>query len=190
MAGTSGPTTLTAILPSAVFGPVLTRENLGSVQFILRLLEGRPPGIPRFGFWVVDVRDLADVHIRAMISPDAGGQRFIAAGDFMWMTDIAATLRSRLGTRAGKVPTRGIPDFAVRLLSVFNPQLRILTPDLGRRNPLTSDKARRVLGFSPRPAATTVVECAESLLDGGRFLPPQASGSRSESSVPASKLMR
>jgi dihydroflavonol-4-reductase len=159
-----GPTELTTILPGAVFGPVLRADNLGSVQVIQRLLEGRLPGLPRFGFSIVDVRDLADVHVRAMISPEAAGQRFIAAGDFMWMEDIATTLRSRLGEQAKKVPTRRLPDVVVRSLALFIPQLRTLTPDLGRRNALTSDKARRVLGFAPRPAADTVVDCARSLL--------------------------
>jgi dihydroflavonol-4-reductase len=164
MAGNAGPTTFTTILPGAVFGPVLTRENLGSVQIIQRLLEGRPPGIPRLGFSVVDVRDLAELHVRAMTSPEAAGQRFIAAGHFMWMQDIANTLRSRLGERAARVPTRGLPDFVFKLLSLFIPQLRMLAADLGRMNRSTSEKARRVLGFSPRPATTTVVDCAESLL--------------------------
>ena len=162
--GGTSATTFTTILPGAVFGPVLTKENLGSVQIIQRLLEGKPAGIPRLGFSVVDVRDLADLHIRAMTSPEAGGQRFIAAGDFLWMEDIARTLRSRLGTQANRVPTRGLPNFAVRLLSLFMPHLRMLTPLLGRANALASDKARRVLGFSPRSATTTVVDCAESLI--------------------------
>jgi nucleoside-diphosphate-sugar epimerase len=164
MAGDSGPTTLTTILPGAVFGPVLTRERLGSVRVIHALLQGRPPGIPRLGFFVVDVRDLAELHVRAMISPEAAGQRFLAAGDFMWMADIARTLRTGLGERARSVPTRRLPDFVVRFLSLFVPRMRMLTRDLGRVNRVTSEKARRVLGFSPRPAAATVVDCAESLL--------------------------
>jgi nucleoside-diphosphate-sugar epimerase len=166
MAGSTASTTLTTVLPGAVFGPVLTKEKLGSVRIIQGLLNGRPAGIPRLGFFVVDVRDLAELHVRAMISPEAAGQRFLAAGDFMWMKDIARTLRSRLGKRASQVPTRALPDFAVRFLSLFIPQMRMLTRDLGRRNNLTTEKARRVLGFSPRPAATTVVECAESLVGG------------------------
>jgi nucleoside-diphosphate-sugar epimerase len=165
LAGNTGPTSLATILPGAVFGPVLMQENLGSVQIIDRLLQGRPAGIPRLGFWIVDVRDLADLQIRAMTAPAAAGQRFIAAGDFMWMEDIARTLRSELGDRAAKVPTRRLPDFVVRLLSLFIPLLRTLAPSLGRTNSLTSAKARRVLGFSPRPATTTIVDCAESLLE-------------------------
>lgn len=168
MAANTGPTTFTTILPGAVFGPVLSKEKLGSVRIIQGLLSGRPSGIPRLGFFVVDVRDLAELHVRAMLAPEAAGQRFLAAGEFMWMTDIAAALRSRLGERAATVPTRTLPDFVVRLLSLFVPRMRMLTRDLGRVNRLTAEKARRVLEFSPRPAITTIVDCAESLLRADR----------------------
>jgi dihydroflavonol-4-reductase len=171
------PTTFTTILPGAVFGPVLTTDNLGSVQIIQRLLAGSPAGIPRLGFSVVDVRDLADLHIRAMIAPEAGGQRFIAAGDFMWMEDIARTLRSRLGARANRVPTRRLPDFIVRFLARFLPHLRMVTPVLGRTTSISTEKARRLLGFSPRPAATTIVDCAESLIAGPIKATPAQSSS-------------
>lgn len=154
---------LTTILPSAVFGPVLTADNLGSVKIIDELLRGRPSAIPRLGFWIVDVRDLADLHIRAMTSDEAAGQRFIAAGEFMWMEEIASTLRARLGDRASRVPTRRLPNFLVRLLLPFNPNLRSLAPLLGRRFPLSAEKARRVLGFAPRPPAETLTDCARSL---------------------------
>ena len=164
MKSNTGSTELSTILPGAVFGPILTTENLGSVQIIKGLLQGRPAAVPRLGFWVVDVRDLADLHIRAMTTSEAAGQRFIAAGDFMWMQDTARALRSKLGNRAAKVPTHRLPNFIVRLLLPFMPHLKALAPLLGRKFPLTSEKARRMLGFSPRPAATTIVDCAESLL--------------------------
>lgn len=167
MSVSGGSTELTTILPGAVFGPVLTADSLGSVDIIRRLLQGRPPVVPRLGFWVVDVRDLADLHIRAMTSPEAAGQRFIAAAGFMWMEDISRTLRTALGAKAAKAPTRRLPDFVVRLLLPFVPALKGLAPLIGREFPLTSEKARRVLDFSPRPAATTIVECAESLLLAG-----------------------
>jgi nucleoside-diphosphate-sugar epimerase len=164
MSSSAGATTFTTILPGAVFGPVLAKDKLGSVRVIQGLLAGRPAAIPRLGFFIVDVRDLAELHVRAMTSPEAAGQRFLATGDFLWMKDIAATLRSRLGERAARVPTRALPDFVVRALALFVPQMRMLTRDLGRINRVTSERARRLLDFSPRPAATTVVECAESLL--------------------------
>ncbi len=159
-----GATTFTTILPGAVFGPVLTKDNLGSVRIIQRMLEGRPPAIPRLGFAVVDVRDLADLHIRAMTAPEAAGQRFLAAGDFMWMEEIARTLRSQLGVKAGKVSTRRLPDFAFRFVSRFAPDLRTLSPLLGRVTAVSAEKARRLLSFSPRPATATVVDTARSLV--------------------------
>jgi nucleoside-diphosphate-sugar epimerase len=157
-------TEFTTILPGAVFGPALMRGDGGSLRVISGLLQGRPPGLPRLGFWIVDVRDLAALHIGAMTASAAAGQRFIAANEFMWMEDIAKALRSGLGERARKVPTRRMPDVLVRLLALFLPLLRGFTAELGRRNELTSAKARRLLGFAPRPARVTVIECAEGLL--------------------------
>jgi len=164
MAQSAGTMTLTTILPGAIFGPVLSTANLGSVQFIERLVEGKLPGVPRLGFCVVDVRDLAALHVRAMLAPEAAGQRFVAVGDFMWMEDIAQTLRAELGPEAAKVPTRRLPDAVLRMLAWFSPPLRALTPLLGRRQVFNSAKAQRILGFSPRPAAATVVDCARNLL--------------------------
>jgi nucleoside-diphosphate-sugar epimerase len=160
-------TALTTILPSAVFGPVLNADTLGSVRVIGRLLQGRVPGNPRLGFNVVDVRDLADVHIRAMTSPQAAGERFIASSDYMWMAEISQTLRARLGTAARQVPTRTLPSFVLRLMARFDPGVRALTPTLDRQHQYVSEKARRVLGWRPRPAADTVVDCAASLLAQG-----------------------
>jgi dihydroflavonol-4-reductase len=163
MARDGGRTEFTTLLPGAVFGPVLSTDNLGSVKIIQGLLKGQPRALPRIGFWIVDVRDLAELHIRAMIDPAAAGERFIAAGEFMWMQDVASTLRNELGNRAAHVPTRRLPNLFVKLLLPFLPNLEGLAPLLGRQFPLTAEKARRVLGFTPRAAATTIVECARSL---------------------------
>ncbi len=164
IAGTDGGTSLTTILPGAIFGPVLAMDNLGSVQFIQRLLHGRPPAIPRIGMQIVDVRDLATLHIAAMTAPEAAGERFVATGELMRMQDIAATLRTRLGARAAKVPTRILPNLLLRGLAVFLPPLRALLPLLGRRPLFSAAKARRMLGFAPRPVTETIIDCAESLL--------------------------
>jgi dihydroflavonol-4-reductase len=159
-----GATEFATILPGAVYGPVMSRDAIGSVRIIHGLLNGRPPAVPRLGFWVVDVRDLVDAHIRAMITPAAAGERFIVAGDFMWMEEMARTLRERLGARGAKAPTRHLPSWLVRLMLPVAPQFRSLAPMLDRRFALTSEKARRVLGMTTRPAAETVVDCAVSLL--------------------------
>lgn len=160
-----GPTELTTVLPGAVFGPVLTTSNIGSVGIIGRMVSGSMRGVPRIGLEIVDVRDLADIHIRAMTSPDAAGQRFLATGEFTWMTQMARTLREGLGAEGLRVSTRQVPDVVVRLVARFrDPSLREITPALGRRNRHSTDKAHRILGWQPRPARETVLDCARSLL--------------------------
>jgi len=155
---------LTTVLPGAVFGPVLSNDNLGSVRIIQRLLDGRPPALPRLGFAIVDVRDLAELHVRAMTSADAGGHRFLAAGEFMWMEDIARTLKSELGPRAARVPTRRLPDVVFRLAASLVSDLRSLAPLLGKVTSVKAEKARRLLQFVPRPVSTTIVDTAASLI--------------------------
>ncbi|HET6295999.1 MAG TPA: NAD-dependent epimerase/dehydratase family protein [Kribbella sp.] len=164
MASYDGPTTLTTILPGAVFGPVLAPADGGSVQVIGRLLDGRMPGTPRLGFEIVDVRDLADVHIRAMTADAAAGQRFIAVGEFLWMSEMATALRTSLGESARKVPTRRLPDFALKAMSLFDSSLRDITPALGRKHRHTAAKAEHLLGWHARPATETVTTCGQSLL--------------------------
>jgi len=168
MADHDGPTELTTVLPGAVFGPVLTTDNLGSVGIVARMLSGEMRGVPRIGLEVVDVRDLVDVHLRAMTSPAAGGQRFLATGEFVWMADMARALRDGLGDHGRRVSTRQVPDVAVRLVARFrDPSLREITPALGRRNRHSTEKAHRLLGWEPRPARRTVLDCAESLIAHG-----------------------
>jgi dihydroflavonol-4-reductase len=164
MATSDGPTTLTTILPGAVFGPLLSTENLGSVQIVQRMLTGKMPGTPRIGLEIVDVRDLAALHVAAMTAPAAAGERFLATGEFTWMREMAADLRAGLGPAGNRVPTRQLPDFVVRFAARFDASLRSITISLGRRHRHTTEKAVRVLGWRPRPAADTVVDCARSLI--------------------------
>ena len=167
VAADPGGMELATVLPSIVIGPVLSPDNLGSVQVISRLVGGKLPGMPRLGFTMTDVRDVADLHLRAMTMPEAAGERFIAATSFKWMREIAAILRQRLGARAAKVPTRNLPDWLVRLMALFDPAIRYVTPSLGRSNSWSSAKAQRVLGWQPRPIEDSIADCAESLIDKG-----------------------
>ncbi|HEY4018103.1 MAG TPA: NAD-dependent epimerase/dehydratase family protein [Pseudonocardiaceae bacterium] len=165
MAEHGGSTELTTILPGAVFGPVLTKDTVGSVGIIARMIGGAMPGVPRIGLEVVDVRDLADIHIKAMTAPEAAGQRFLATGEFTWMREIAETLHKGLGPDGEKVATRQLPNFAIRLAARFaDKSLREITPALGRRNRHSTEKAKRILDWQPRPAAETVLDCARSLI--------------------------
>lgn len=167
MAAYDGEMQFTTVLPGAVLGPILTADNVGTTSIIQQMLRGQLRGAPRIGLEVVDVRDLVDLHIRAMMAPGAAGQRFLGTGPFIWMADIARTLKAALGDRADKVSTRELPDVVVRIASVFNPSLRAITISLGRRNRHTTEKALRLLCWTPRPAEQTVVECAQSLISHG-----------------------
>jgi nucleoside-diphosphate-sugar epimerase len=123
---------------------------------------------PRISLEVVDVRDIAGIHIRAMTSPAAAGERFLATGELMSMREIAAVLRDGLGERAAHAPTREVPDAVVRFAARFlNPSLRSVLPGLGRRNRHSTQKARNLLGWQPRPAAETILDCARSLIGHG-----------------------
>lgn len=164
MRASGGATEFATILPSAVFGPVLSKEGLGSVGVIKRLIDGSMPAMPRVGMCVVDVRDVADAHLRALSTPAAAGERFIAAGEFLWMSEIADALRAGLGPRGDKIPTRTMPDAVFRAAALVRKELRALTPMLGRRTDYSWAKAERLLGYHPRPARETVLACAESLL--------------------------
>ncbi len=167
MAKSGGGMTLATVNPAMVLGPVLSGDYSPSVQVVERLMTGRVPGVPRLGFSMVDVRDVADLHIRAMTAPEAAGQRFIAAGRFMWMADMADFLRAKLGSKATKVPARRLPDILVRLVALFDADLRSVTPGLGRRRGFSSAKAQTMLGWRPRPAEETLIDCAESLVAEG-----------------------
>lgn len=159
-----GKTTLATVNPSLVLGPVTSDDFSASVQVVERLLSGRVPGIPRLGFNIVDVRDVASLHVLAMTDPKAAGERFIAAGQYAWMGEIAEMLRAGLGDAAAKVPTRKVPDFVIRLAALFDKDLGSVAPSLGHRHDNSSEKAQRMLGWKPRPLEDTVLDCARSLI--------------------------
>jgi dihydroflavonol-4-reductase len=157
---------LAVVNPGAIIGPVLHGDISYSVQSIERLLKGMP-GVPRLGFNFVDVRDVADLEVRAMTSPEAGGKRFIAVTKWLWMAEAGHVLRDRLGDQASKVPTRTVPNPLVRVMALFDGGIRSIVGTLGKRTDLSSERARSELGWSPRPIEDTIVETAESLIDHG-----------------------
>jgi nucleoside-diphosphate-sugar epimerase len=159
-----GATSLATVNPALVIGPVLGKDFSGSIQVVERLLGGRVPGIPRLGWNLVDVRDVADLHIRAMTAPEAAGQRFIAAGHWAWMADVATVLKARLGEGARKVPTRKAPDFLLHLMGLFDKDIAGVASGLGRKHDFSSAKAQSVLGWRPRPMEESIVDCGKSLI--------------------------
>lgn len=167
LAREGGQLSLATVNPGAVLGPVLGKDFSPSVQIVRRLLAGDLPGCPRFGFPLVDVRDIADLHVRAMTHPQAHGQRFLGASDFYWMSDVARALKARMGAAARKVPTHELPDFLVRTVSLMDPLVRSVVFDLGRARPISNAKAKSLLGWAPRSNDDAIEDCAKSLLQHG-----------------------
>jgi len=156
---------LSVINPVGVFGPVMGPDYSASILIVQRLMDGAVPGCPRLYFGVADVRDVADLHIRAMTHPAAKGERFLAtSGDFMTMVEIAEVLKKRMGAVAKRVPTRQVPDWLVRLASLRDPAIKFILPELGKVKNATNEKARRVLGWEPRSREDALVATAESLV--------------------------
>ncbi|HET7484290.1 MAG TPA: aldehyde reductase [Solirubrobacterales bacterium] len=155
---------LAVVNPGAILGPVMSDDRSYSLELIERLLKGMP-GAPRIGFSIVDVRDVADLHIKAMTAPEAGGERFIAVARFQWLSEVAAVLRDRLGPDAAKVPKRNVPDLVVRGMGIFDSGVRSIAGQLGRKVEMSSAKAEAQLGWSPRPVEDTVADCGRSLVE-------------------------
>jgi dihydroflavonol-4-reductase len=160
-----GALELSVVNPVGVFGPVLGPDYSTSIRIVQRLMDGAMPGCPRLSFGIVDVRDVADLHLRAMTNPAARGERFLAvAGDFVTIQEIAQVLKARMGDRARRVPTRVLPDWIVRLVSLFDSSVALIVPELGKFKNATNEKARRVLGWAPRSNEDAIVATAQSLL--------------------------
>lgn len=158
---------LAVINPSVILGPLLGSSFGTSVDLIHHLLTGRFEGIPRFGFSVVDARDAADAHIRAMTIPAASGQRFIVGGRFFWLSDLVATLRDSFPKYASRLPTSEVPDEIVRSMAASNPDARTIVHELNRDLSVSSAKARRILNWSSRPEEECVRASTQSLIDLG-----------------------
>jgi len=156
---------LSVINPVGVFGPVLGPNYSTSILLVQRLMTGSVPGCPRLYFGLVDVRDVADIHVRAMRHPAAKGERFLAAaGDFMSMAEVAKVLKNRLGSAAKRVPTRELPDWLVRLASLRDPAIRLILPELGKVKNTTNEKAKRILSWAPRSNEEAVLATAETMM--------------------------
>lgn len=165
VAAEGGGLELATMLPVAVMGPLVGNDVSGANHLVQRMLRGEMPGVPDLFIPIVDVRDVASAHVLALEHPDAAGQRFlISNGAPLSMKEIGAVIRQAVGPdAAGKVPTRQLPSWVLRLMSLFNAELRHVVPDLGYVKKTSNERARRVLGWAPRPAREAIAAAARSL---------------------------
>ncbi|MBN9019287.1 MAG: aldehyde reductase [Rhizobiales bacterium] len=155
---------LSAVNPVTVLGPVLGADYSHSIRLIKNMMDGQP-GNPKINSGFVDVRDVADLHLRAMTQAAAKGERFLAiAGESMWLADVAKVLKERMGPAGSKIATRTLPNAVVRLGALKDPALRGAVPLLGLNLNATSEKAMRLLGWTARPREEAIVATAESLI--------------------------
>jgi nucleoside-diphosphate-sugar epimerase len=165
IAAQGGGLDLTAMLPVAVMGPAMGKDVSGANHIVQRMLDGAMPVVPNLFIPVVDVRDVASAHVMAMINPAAAGERFLLSnGRALSLKEIGAIIRAVLGDAAGRVPTRALPDFVVRIAARFNAEMRPFLPDLGYTRKTSNDKAQRVLGWTPREPREAIVGAATSLV--------------------------
>ena len=157
-----------SVNPIAVLGPVENDDLSTSIEFVRKAIDGSMPMIPNIGVGIVDVRDVAALHVLALEAPDdkVRNERFPAAGPFVWLSDVAQILRDALPeNEARKIPRRSMPDFLVPLLALFMPEMRQLKTEIGRRRAVDSSHSERVLGWQMRPVERTIEDTARSLID-------------------------
>ncbi len=160
-----------SINPSVVLGPVWSRDYSASVVVVKKMLDGSMRACPDIGFGVVDVRDVADLHLRALKAPNMAGERFIASGRFMKLREIADILRAELGPLAHKAPTRGVPDWLVRVAARFNPLARAVVSELGSVRNQDASHAKAALGWATRPVEQSIADTARALIELGIVRP-------------------
>jgi dihydroflavonol-4-reductase len=150
--------------PSLVLGPLQSGDFSTSLEAIKKLLEGSMPGLPNLGFGIVDVRDVADMHVRCLTAPNMAGERFICSGRFLMLPEVAAILRDGLGPQARKVPKLQLPNWLVRIAARFDPVISQVIGELGKRRESPPTHAREVLGWVPRPVEESILDTARDMI--------------------------
>jgi dihydroflavonol-4-reductase len=158
---------LAVINPTGILGPALSKDVSTSLEIPIRLMNGKTPGIPRLGFSLVDVRDVAACQVAAMEIPAAAGERFLATEGFLWFTEAADELRKAFPAYTKKIPSRKVPDIMLKIMAVFQPIYKQTVTELGRTRKASNAKAMKLLGVKFRTARESLVASAQSLIDLG-----------------------
>ena len=159
---------LAVINPMAIFGPSLGPDLSSGFGLLQKVMDGSMKAIPDISLGIVDVRDVADLHLRAMTHPEAKGQRFLAlAGGTLSLLEIAAFLKEKMPEVTKKTSTTPLPTWLVRLLALFNEKAKAIRPLVGIYRNTSNEKARKLLGWKPRSNEEAVLASAESLVRWG-----------------------
>lgn len=167
IAAEGGAMEFVSVNPGMVLGPVDSADFSASVELVQQLLSGAMPMAPNLGFPIVDLRDIAALHVLALETPGLAGERFLGAGPSLSALDVAGVLRARLGVKARKTPTRAMPDWLVGVLALFNAEVRGIRTEIGKVRHVDASHARERLGWAMRPVEDTIADCGESLIEHG-----------------------
>lgn len=154
---------LTTINPGFVVGPPLDAEYGSSVAVIKRFLSGKDPMMPAIGLPTVDVRDVAEMHLRALQRPDTAGKRYLAAAGSLWFAEMGKAMKAAFPDR--RIPTRVAPNFILRVLALFDSELRAILPQLGIIERVDNIRAITEMGMTFIPADQAVIASARYLVD-------------------------
>lgn len=154
---------LTTINPGLVFGPILDDAFGSSVGLVKRILDGKDPMLPDYAISLVDVRDVALMHLRALERPETAGKRYIAADEPVAMYELGRILKTAYPAR--RIPTRAAPRLVMRMMALFDPEVRSILPKLGKTERLSNARARSEMDIRFIPAAEAVKATAASLID-------------------------
>jgi nucleoside-diphosphate-sugar epimerase len=158
---------LVTLLPGALLGPLLDGDFSVSGEIVRALMARVFPRVPDLGFALVDVRDAAEMHVAAMTVPEAAGKRFIVAGEHVPMSQIAAVLERRFAERGFRVPTKPLPSFLLKTIALWDATAALAARELGKRQDVSSTRARQLLGWKPRGVEEMIVAMGESMIAHG-----------------------
>jgi dihydroflavonol-4-reductase len=161
-----GEMKLTTINPGGVFGPAMDMHYGALLEYVERFLCGAVPMVANLTFSIVDVRDVARMHVAAMDQPESVGERFIASAGDVSMVELAQLLADEYPDR--KISTRKAPDFLIRSVATFVPMLRAVVGSLGTDNPIDGTKASTTFDFTYITPQEAVLESARYLVANGK----------------------
>jgi dihydroflavonol-4-reductase len=158
---------VTTICPGLVFGPDTYKNGGASLEIIKGLFSGQFPMMPRIAYPVIDVRDCASLHIKAMTAEAAGGRRLIAASNTLWISDIAKLLKDAYPN--AKLPSQEMANWIVKIVGIFDQSVKSIVPDVGTFHEADASYVTNLTGVMPRPAKDAVLASAQSLIESGQI---------------------
>jgi nucleoside-diphosphate-sugar epimerase len=153
---------LTTIHPGAIIGPPVDKDASISVGMVSGLLDGSTPATPSNGFSIIDVRDVAAMHVAALEHPESAGERYLATAEYMPFPEVARIVREAYPDR--KVTTRNVPDWIIKLIASFGGPARQIINDIGNDKVFDGSKGEALMGRKYMPAKQSILETAEACI--------------------------